>query len=111
MTNLDSHRVYDSANLKTALFELHHGSVVNASALGKDEDRQSPRRRNVLFHTVRHGATIKDLTSVEPDGRHRAREDVLHESKKTTLPLTNLRVQKKPIMPVGSTGTLQKALL
>ena len=49
---LDGHWVNGAADLETALFELHDRGVVDAGALGEDQDRQLVRVLNVFPQSV-----------------------------------------------------------
>lgn len=47
--SLDGHWINDTADLKAALLELHHRCVVDARALGEDEDRRVLWIRHVVL--------------------------------------------------------------
>ena len=55
------------ANLKRALLELHDDRVVDASALGEDQDGHLLRVLDVFPQPPRHLESVLGLRSLEPD--------------------------------------------
>lgn len=89
--SLDGHRVDDAADLEAALFELHHRRVVDASALGENQNRRIGRIGDVSAQTLRNGEAIFRFGAFEPDVRRGSGEGSLQDAQQAAVSLSDLR--------------------
>ncbi len=89
---LDRHRVDERVDLEAALLEHHHGGVVDAGALGKDENGRVGALPDVLVHATRHQSAVLRLRPIEPDVLGRAAEGALHHAREAAMLLADHRV-------------------
>ena len=89
---LDRHRIDGRVYFEAALLEHHHGRVIDAGALWKDEYGTVGLVLDVLAHAACDRATIFRLGSVEPDVIGGARERSLHHASEAAVLLANHRV-------------------
>lgn len=79
-------------DLEAALLEHHHAGVVDARALGENENGQVVLVLDVLLHASRDQAAVLRLAPIEPDVSGGAREGALHHAREAAVLLPDHRV-------------------